>query len=87
MHCVIFVLNVFAAVASGIAAYWWYRSAQVDYPPMLSGGSPHGAAFVFTAPLVRAVDETSRRNKIAASWSAVVAVLLAVPAICGAFVP
>jgi hypothetical protein len=80
------VVNVIAAVASGIAAYWWYRSAQVDYPPTLSGGSPGSAAFVSTAPLVRAVDETSRRNKIAAGWSAVAAVLLAVSAICGAFV-
>jgi hypothetical protein len=67
------VFNFLAAVASALAAYFWYRASQVQAP---SGDADYGNgsnAFVDAAPLVEYARESGRRNKIAALCSAAAA--------------
>lgn len=76
------VANLFAAVCSALAAYHWYRAAQVKEPPAVLLGSMGYAsrenpfapnAGVDASPLVKHAQESARRNKTAALWSAATA--------------
>ena len=71
-------LNLFAALSSALAAFFWYRASQVEGPSALMGTSglssaadPSGVdTLVDTGPLIEFARKTGRRNKIAALWSA-----------------
>jgi hypothetical protein len=63
--------NFLAALSSGLAAYFWYRASRVEAPGELRAPVPYGGtAIVDAAPLVKYAQESGRRNKIAALWSA-----------------
>lgn len=60
-----------AAVCSALAAYHWYRAAQVEAPIKLEGVSGWGGPTTVDAtPLAEFASESGRRNKVAALWSA-----------------
>jgi hypothetical protein len=66
----------------------WYRSSKVTYPDKLHSATPIGGmGIVFTGPLLEAIQESGRLNKIAAGMSAVAAALVALSAACSAFFP
>jgi hypothetical protein len=74
--------NLLAAVCSAIAAYHWYRASQVKDPPAaLLGSYGYGSltrprepnAGVDASPLVKYAQESAKRNKTAALWSAAAA--------------
>jgi hypothetical protein len=76
------VTSLLAAVCSALAAYHWYRAAQVEDPPAALVGyaawstrtqPPAPNAGVDASPLVKYAQESARRNKKAASWSAAAA--------------
>jgi hypothetical protein len=74
------VFNLLAALSSGLAAIFWYRASQVKAPPKALLGSSGWAgpddapnAGVDATPLVEYAQESGRRNKIAALWSATAA--------------
>ena len=71
-----------AALASALAAYFWYHAAMVDPPPTVLTGSSRWAsranpdapnAVVDATPLIKFAKESGRRNKVAALWSAAAA--------------
>jgi hypothetical protein len=73
------VINILGAISSLIAAFYWYRASQVVAPPnALFGVGPFTGAYygngsnfhVNASPLVEYAQESGRRNKIAAWWSA-----------------
>jgi hypothetical protein len=82
----VFVCNLLTSVTGLIAAWYWYRSASVKYPiDDLKGTALIGGGVdVDMNPLLRAVLETARLNKCAASYTAGAAVLLAVSTFIGA---
>lgn len=72
-------LNFLGALSSLLAAFYWYRASQVEAPPnALFGVGPFPDAdygngsniFVNASPFVEYAQESGRRNKIAALWSA-----------------
>jgi hypothetical protein len=82
MIYVITLSNFLAALSSALAAFFWYRAAQVQAPPnALFGVSGFADAnygngfnsFVDAKPLVEYAQDSGRRNKIAALWSAAAA--------------
>ena len=76
------ILNLLTAIAGAVAARYWYRSSKVPYPDNLHSITPLGGpGIVIIEPLLKAVREGGRLNKIAASWSAVAAFLVALSAL------
>jgi hypothetical protein len=80
MTCLITLLNLFATVCSALAAYRWYQATQIKDPPAALLGSAGWAsrnsgpnAGVDTTPLVKWAQDSNKRNKAAATWSAVAA--------------
>ncbi len=77
------IAAVLALIAGGLAAYRWYQSAASAPPPLDSL-----ATFVRegngATPLERWLANSALRNKSAAMWSAVAAVLAAVSSLLGA---
>jgi hypothetical protein len=68
------LLNALAALSSALAAYFWYQASRVEAPGELRGEVMYdGPAIVDTRPLVEYAQESGRRNKIAALWSAAAA--------------
>ena len=74
--------NFLAALSSALAAFFWYRAAQVQAPPnALFGVSGFADAnygngfnsFVDAKPLVEYAQDSGRKNLVAATWSAVAA--------------
>ena len=73
--------NLLAALSSALAAFFWYRASQVEGPSALLGTSGLRSAadssgmdtLVNTGPLIEFAQESGRRNKIAALWSAAAA--------------
>ena len=83
-----FYLNLMTAAVGAIAAWYWYRSSKVAYPDRLHANTMfEGVGIVNTAPLLKAVQESGRLNKIAVGLSAVAAFLVALSAACSAFFP
>jgi hypothetical protein len=88
-HILSIASNFLAAISSALAAVFWYWASQVEPPNTLPAFAPsadlefrtngttdfgNGAnAFVDTAPLVKWAQQSGRRNKIAALWSAAAA--------------
>jgi hypothetical protein len=80
MTCLITLLNLLATVCSALAAYRWYQATQIKDPPAAllgsagwtsrSGGPNAG---VDTTPLVKWAQDSNKRNKAAATWSAAAA--------------
>jgi hypothetical protein len=83
MHGLASFTNLLTAGCSALAAYRWYQAAQVDDPPAVLVGStgyatrtqPGPNTAVNAKPLVKYAQESARRNKKAALWSAVAAAL------------
>jgi hypothetical protein len=84
-----------AALASTLAACFWYRAAQVESPPdMLLGSSGLRSAaipnapdsFVDATPLVKYARESGQRNKLAALCSAAAAFFAGLAAALGTYV-
>jgi hypothetical protein len=76
VQLIIFALNLLAAVSGLVAAWYWFRSANVRYPSNLGGIAPIGGmVHVNTNPLLQAVQESGRLNKIAATFTGVAALL------------
>jgi hypothetical protein len=72
-------LNLISAAAALIAAFFWYKSSQVNYPASISGIVPYGGgAYIDAKPIAAAARESGRLNKIAASASAVAAFAAAI---------
>jgi hypothetical protein len=74
------LLNLFAAVCSALAAYRWYQATQIKDPPTALLGTVGWAgrdnapnAGVDATPLVKWAQDSSKLNKVAASWSAAAA--------------
>lgn len=82
MHSLVTILNLMSAVAALLAAWFWYCSARVNYPPTLTGWVVmEDVPYVDTEPFIAAAQKSARLNKLAAGWSATVALLVAVSAI------
>jgi hypothetical protein len=69
------LLNLLAALCSALAAYRWLQASQVkDPPPALLGNYGWDAGVgVDATPLVKWAQDSSKLNKVAASWSAAAA--------------
>jgi hypothetical protein len=68
------LLTALAALTSGRAALLWYRAAQLEAPPQpLTGKNHTNRVAVDITPLVEWSQESGRRNKAAARWSAAAA--------------
>ena len=66
--------DLLAAFTAAIAAYYWYRAAQVEAPASLQGlAAMGGPVMVNTKPLIEFAHESGRRNKAAALCSAAAA--------------
>jgi hypothetical protein len=74
-----------AAFVGAVSAWYWYRSARVTYPPNLQGGWTFAGVDVSTRPLLEAVQESGRLNKIAAALTAGASGLVAISTLIGAF--
>ena len=72
-HCLSITSNVLAAISSGLAAYFWFQASQVELPPALVGKAFTNAFVMDTTLLDKWAQESGRRNKIAALWSAAAA--------------
>jgi hypothetical protein len=79
------VLNILGALSSLLAAFYWYRVSQVEAPPnAFFGVGPFPDAnygngsniFVDASPLVKYTQDSGRKNKIAALWSAAAALFM-----------
>ncbi len=82
MHPISTALNFADVFSAGLAAWYWYRSSQVLFPTILHGGALIGGRVdVATTPILKAVAENSRLNKVAAAWSAVAAAAAALSAL------
>jgi len=74
VHWLSIASNILAAISSFLAAYFWYQASQVEAPPKkLTGKNYTNAVAVDTEPLIKWAQESGRRNKIAALWSAAAA--------------
>jgi hypothetical protein len=75
MTHLITLLNLLAAVSSALAAYRWYQATQIKDPPTaLLGNLGYGVGVgVDATPLVKWAQDSSKLNKVAASWSAAAA--------------
>lgn len=93
LHILSTTFGLATAIASGFAAYYWLLSSKVD-PQVLEPTT----ASISDAPEMHILDaqvglihthvafrESSRLNKIAATWSGVAAALGAVTALLSAF--
>jgi hypothetical protein len=75
------LLTAAAALASGWAAWLWLLASKVDAPKTLEGthmitsrAEPHKPNVVIDAsPIIDFAQESGKRNKAAATWSAVAA--------------
>ena len=80
------IFNLLTAAVGMVAAWYWYRSSKVPYPGKLHGVAPIGGPVTInTNPLLAAVQEGARLNKLAARWSAVAAFLVALSAMSEVF--
>jgi hypothetical protein len=76
---VVTVLNLVAAIAGMLAAWFWFQSAMLKPPAELKGASGYGGPVtVDTGPLVAFAQESARLNKIAALWTPLAAFLTGV---------
>jgi len=93
VHLAISVLALATAVCSGFAAwYWWCSSRQkvIENEPLNPSIGDNPELHILTAQvdignLQSALRESSRLNKIAATWSALAAGFAAVAAILSTF--
>jgi hypothetical protein len=92
----ILAANLLTALCSALAAYHWYRASQVKDPPSALvgyagfGSSEHPRrpnAGVDASPLVEWAQESGKRNKTAALWSAAAAALAGLGWALGLFIP
>jgi hypothetical protein len=75
------LLTALAGLTSGRAAWLWYLASRVDAPSTLDGFSTWASRakpdrpniIVDTAPIIEFAQESGRRNKAAARWSAAAA--------------
>ena len=69
------VFNLLAALSSAVAAFFWYRASQVQAPPtaLLGNSGLDVGGDVDVTSFVEYVQESGRRNKIAALCSAATA--------------
>jgi hypothetical protein len=85
MTNLIILFNLLAALSSAFAAYCWFQATQVKDPPAALLGT--GGAWteyrnkgpntgVDTRPLVKWAQDSNKRNKAAATWSAVAALFM-----------
>jgi hypothetical protein len=68
-HCLSTASNFLAALSSAPAAYFWYQASQVKAPTYgygVGGGAD-------AKSVIEYAQESGRRNKIAALWSAAAA--------------
>jgi hypothetical protein len=87
------VLTALAGLASGRAAWLWVLASQVDAPKTLEGfavwasrAEPNKANVKIDATrLIEFAQESGRRNKAAAQWSALAAGLGFVAGMLGAY--
>jgi hypothetical protein len=87
--------NLLAALSSGLAAFFWFRASQVEGPSALMGTSGFSSAadpsgmdtLVNTGPLIEFAQESGRRNKKAALWSAAAASFAFLGWALGLFLP
>jgi hypothetical protein len=81
--------SLLAAICSAFAAYHWYRAAQVEDPPTALLGSTGWdvGVGVDASPLVKYAQESAKRNKTAALWSAAAAAFAGVAWVLGLFIP
>lgn len=76
------IFNLMAAVAGAGAAWYWFLSSTVAYPPRLHGSALIGGQVnINMNPLLEAVQKNGRLNAIAARWSAAAAFFVASSAI------
>lgn len=88
------VLTALAGLTSGRAAWLWYRASQVDAPRTLEGFSVWASRAepnrpnvqIDATPLIEFAQESGRRNKAAAQWSAAAAVFGFLAGMLGAYV-
>jgi hypothetical protein len=79
---IVSLLTAIAGLTSGRAAWLWYRASQVDAPKTLEGFSvwttraepDRPNVKIDATPLIEFAQESGRRNKAAAHWSAAAAV-------------
>ncbi len=84
LHCLSLVFAALTLASGLVAAFYWRRSSLVTYPSELHGLTPiGGVTMVIARPLVEALQESGRLNKIAASWSAVAAFFAGVSSFAG----
>jgi hypothetical protein len=88
------LLAALAGLTSGRAAWLWYRASQVDAPRTLEGFSVWASLAepnrpnvkIDATPLIEFAQESGRRNKAAAQWSAAAAVFGFLAGMLGAYV-
>jgi hypothetical protein len=88
------LLTALAGLTSGRAAWLWYRASQVDAPKTLHGFSGWGSSAepnrpnvsIDAMPLIDFAQESGRRNKAAARWSAAAAAFGFLAGMLGAYV-
>jgi len=84
MRCLSLAFAILALVTGLVAAFYWYRSSMITYPSELNGITPLGGpTMVFASPLVTALQECGRLNKIAAGCSAAAAFFASVSSFAG----
>ena len=74
------ILNLLAAASGLIAAWYWFWSATIKYPNHLEGGWTFAGASISTSPLLEAVQESGRLNKIAAIFTGIAALFASIAA-------
>jgi hypothetical protein len=85
MRAMTTVLNIVAAIAGLLAAWFWFQSARLKPPSELKGAAGYGGPVtVDTRPLVAFAQDSARLNKIAALWTAFAAFLMGVANMIGA---
>jgi hypothetical protein len=74
------------AIASFVAAYYWFRSSVVLPPAVLTGNDWFGGGLVSVnaRPLVASASDSGRLNGIAALWSGVAASCFFISSVLGA---
>jgi hypothetical protein len=85
MRAMTTVLNIVAAIAGLLAAWFWFQSARLKPPSELKGAAGYGGPVtVDTRPLVAFAQDSARLNKIAALWTAFAAFLMGIANMIGA---
>ncbi|MDM0078933.1 hypothetical protein QTH90_31325 [Variovorax sp. J2P1-59] len=86
MKNITLAINLFAAVAASIAAWYWFKASQTNLPEIdKSTGRPTRP--IGALQLNSEIVDAARRNRIAATWSGIAAGLGAMGLVLSSLTP